>query len=47
MNQIGLTWEDGASDGGTPVVDYRILYKIESGSFNVLTTGLTDKFYTA
>jgi hypothetical protein len=47
MSQIGLTWEDGSSDGGTPVIDYRILYKTESGSYRALVTGLTDQFYTA
>jgi len=22
----GLSWQDGASDGGTPVIDYRVSY---------------------
>lgn len=41
MNQIGLTWEQGTNSGGSEVIDYRILYKIESGDYSLLTTGLT------
>jgi hypothetical protein len=24
--QVGLTWVDGVSDGGTPVIDYQVEY---------------------
>lgn len=47
MNQIGLTWEQGTNSGGSEVIDYRILYKIESGDYSLLTTGLTVQYYTA
>lgn len=30
MTQITLTWEDGLEDGGTEVVDYRILYSTDN-----------------
>jgi hypothetical protein len=39
-SKIGLSWEEGASNGGTPVIDYRILYKKGTESYRVLVTGL-------
>lgn len=27
--QIGLSWDDGASDGGSPIIDYMLNYKDE------------------
>lgn len=26
-NSVGLSWEDGANDGGSPVIDYRVSFK--------------------
>ena len=47
--QIGLTWVDGTSSGGVPIIDYQIWY--DSGILNSnliqLVTGLTTKSYTA
>jgi hypothetical protein len=45
--QIGLTWYEGISNGGTPVLDYRIHYKADEGNYSVLVDSLTDTFYTA
>lgn len=25
-NQVGIQWEDGSADGGSPVIDYRVSY---------------------
>jgi len=30
--QIGLTWNEGAYNGGSPVLDYRVSYKAASDS---------------
>lgn len=32
--QIGLTWENGLADGGTPVIDYRVSYDQGSDGAN-------------
>ena len=40
--QIRFTWQDGVSDGGTPVIDYTILYDAGIGDqFTQLDTILT------
>lgn len=44
---VALVWEEGVDNGGTPVIDYRIMYAIENGSFTVLATGITVTAYTA
>jgi hypothetical protein len=28
-SNIKFTWSDGVSNGGTPVIDYKILYALE------------------
>lgn len=44
--KIAMTWSAGASDGGTPVIDYRISYKLTSDlSFAVLVSGVTTTSY--
>ncbi len=30
---VGLTWSPGAYDGGSPVIDYSISYKLGSGAY--------------
>jgi hypothetical protein len=35
-NSVGLTWEDNANDGGSPVIDYRVSY----------SHGLIDNYVT-
>lgn len=45
--QIKVTWEDGISDGGSPIIDYRVDYYEDSTSTwielasNILTTEYT------
>jgi hypothetical protein len=47
MYQIGLTWYAGTENGGTPVIDYRLWYAIESGSYSILEASLTSTSYVA
>ena len=42
---IGFSWSDGASNGGTNVIDYRITYDQSTGNFITLATGVTAKSY--
>ena len=46
-DQAGLLWEEGASNGGTPVLDYRVwLYDEASGSDQVLVSNVLGTAYT-
>ena len=47
MSQIGLTWYEGASNGGSPVIDYRLWYTYGSLSSSVLASGITTTSYIA
>ena len=47
MYQTALIWSDGAEDGGTPIIDYRILYAAGSNDFTVLRQGILTKSYIA
>jgi len=42
---IGFKFQDGSSDGGTSVIDYRITYDQSTGNFVTLTTGHTSTTY--
>ena len=44
---VGLTWAAVGSDGGSPVIDYRISIKIGEGTYSVLASGITATSYTA
>lgn len=43
--QIGFSWEDGASDNGWPVEDYRIMYDQGTNTWVTLVQMLTTKMY--
>jgi len=32
--QVGLTWTEGAANGGASVIDYKITYGEDTGSYN-------------
>lgn len=36
MYQTALVWADGAQDGGSPILDYRITYSTEYGDDLIL-----------
>ena len=42
---IRFTWTDGASDGGTPVIDYAVSYDQGTGNFVQLSQSVTTKYY--
>lgn len=44
-SQIGLTWEDGPSDGGLPILDYRVSFDQGVGNYIVVQSSLTEKSY--
>jgi len=44
--RVGLTWQAGASNGGSAVLDYTINYSATNSNFVVLATGLTSLSYT-
>lgn len=40
--QVGLDWNEGAYNGGSPVLDYRVSYKqLSASSFTVYESGIT------
>jgi hypothetical protein len=47
MYQTALTWSNGVEDGGSAIIDYRIFYAIDSGSFTVLRQGILTNSYVA
>lgn len=46
---ITVTWNNGLSTGGSPIIDYRLSWDASTGAglvYSVLATGLTSKSYT-
>ena len=41
-----MTWTDGASNGGTPVLDYKIIYDQSIGNYITLVEGHISNSYT-
>jgi hypothetical protein len=46
-SQIGLTWEEGAMNGGSPVIDYKISYTTGTDPYVTLDSGIISLDYTA
>ena len=46
-DQIGLTWYEPLNNAGTPVIDYRIWYAIQTEVYQVLEVNLVELFYIA
>lgn len=46
-DQIGMVWNEGAANGGTPVIDYRIWYSASSGPYEVLIANVQATEFTA
>jgi titin len=45
--QIGFSWQDGAEDGGTAVLDHKILISVSGGAYTTLETAVVERSYTA
>jgi hypothetical protein len=47
-DRIGLSWEDGASNGGTSIIDYQVWYDdgLGTGTYIELVSALTEREYT-
>ncbi len=44
---IGFSWSEGAYNGGSPILDYRVNYKQGSDPYSVLSTGVLSNSYVA
>ena len=42
---IRFTWEDGAANGGTPILDYSVFYDQGIDSVVLLQANVLDKYY--
>lgn len=44
---LAFTWSDGPSNGGTPIIDYRVYYDAATNgaTFTILDFGITAKNY--
>ena len=47
MSRIGIVWQEGAEDGGIPVLDYRVSWDQGTGTWQIRQTGLSTLSYTA
>jgi hypothetical protein len=45
-NTITFSWNDGAQEGGAPILDYRINLEV-SGSYTVLESNVLETSFTA
>lgn len=39
-SQIGLTWDTGSANGGTPVIDYQLSFDQGTGNFIIYQSGI-------
>ena len=48
-DRIGLSWDDGLSNGGTSIIDYQVYFDdgLGTGVFIELASALTERKYTA
>ena len=44
---ISFSWSDGASDGGSRIIDYRVNFDQALGSYVIRAAGITSKSFTA
>lgn len=42
---IGITWTDGASNGGSPIIDYQVLFDQGTNNFTIASAGITTKAF--
>jgi len=44
--RIGITWNDGLNNGGSPIISYRVTYDQSTGTWTTLATGVLVRTYT-
>ena len=42
VSTISMSWVDGIADGGTPVIDYNVMWDKGTGVFVVLARGISS-----
>lgn len=42
-SQIAITWDDGAFDGASPIIDYQVSYDQSSSVYQVIGIGITSR----
>ena len=47
MEQTGLKWNPAPVDGGATLLDYRVMYAVEGGVYEVLAQGVTGNSFIA
>jgi len=47
ISTLGISWFDGDFNGGDYILDYRVSIAVESGTFEIIASGLTSAQYTA
>lgn len=45
--QIGLEWDEGANNGGTPVIDFSLAYAVVGNDYDTFEVGVTTRYHTA
>ena len=46
ISQVGILWDDGASDGGQAIIDYRVSFDQGVSSYIIVGSGLTVREFT-
>ena len=47
LTTLGISWSDGAYNGGDYIIDYRVSIADESGIYQVIASNLIQTSYTA
>jgi hypothetical protein len=42
---LGFTWTEGAYNGGSPIIDYRISYHKDAEAYTYMASGVTGTTY--
>jgi hypothetical protein len=45
--QIGLEWDDGPNNGGTPIIDFSLTYAEVSQDYDTFEVGVTERQHVA
>jgi hypothetical protein len=46
ITALSFTWQNGASNGGSPIIGYNVYFDQGVGNFIMLTSGVTLQSYT-